>query len=177
MSDAQEPKRAMSKDEIDNLFNGDDAAEKLKAEADAKAGADAADSAAADAGVGGDAFDGNAALDVSDEVEPEAQRVEFGQLSDADIKGAPANIELLMDVKLPITVELGRNQLHVKEILGFGPGSIVELERLASEPVDLLVNGVLVARGEVVVIDDHFGVRLSTLISPEERIRSLAGNV
>ncbi len=64
----------------------------------------------------------------------------------------------------------------VKEILDFGPGSIVELKRLANEPVDILVNGVLVARGEVVVIEDHFGVRLTSLISPEERIRCLGGN-
>lgn len=176
MSDAQEPKRAMSKDEIDNLFNGDDAAEKLKADAEARAAGDADDSAAAEQALGAEAFNGNAAVDISPDAEPEAQPVMFGQLSESELKGAPSNIEMLMDVKLPITVELGRNQLHVKEILGFGPGSIVELERLASEPVDLLVNGVLVARGEVVVIDDHFGVRLSTLVSPEERIRSLAGN-
>jgi len=172
MPEAQEPKRAMSKDEIDNLFTGEgEAAEELKAES-----SEGADVEAADSGGGEDAFDGNAARDIDQEVESEAKPVEFGQLSATDIDGDPSNIQLLMDVKLPITVELGRNSLHVKEILSFGPGSIVELERLASEPVDLLVNGVLVARGEVVVIDDYFGVRLSSLISPEERIRSLGGS-
>ncbi len=174
MPEAQEPKRAMSKDEIDNLFTGEgEAADALK-----EAAGDGAEGSAApaDGSAGGEAFDGNAARDIDPDAEPDAKKVEFGQLSAVDIDGDASNIALLMDVKLPITVELGRNQLHVKDILGFGPGSIVELERLASEPVDLLVNGVLVARGEVVVIDDHFGVRLSTLISPEERIRTLGGS-
>jgi flagellar motor switch protein FliN/FliY len=132
-----------------------------------------------DPGVGPEAFgEGSTArqLDVDQEEGGAARPVEFGQLSGQKQQGSPANIEMLLDVHLPVTVELGRNQIAVKEILDFGPGSIVELKRLANEPVDILVNGVLVARGEVVVIEDHFGVRLTSLISPEERIRCLGGN-
>jgi flagellar motor switch protein FliN len=181
MGDPQEPKRAMSKDEIDNLFDGDDAQDMLKAES-GPAGDDAAadqigGSGGAGDAVGEEAFDGSAARDLdSAEEAPAVQSVEFGQLESPASTGERANIDLLMDVKLPVAVELGRTNVQVKEILDFSPGSIVELGRMASEPVDILVNGVLVARGEVVVIEEHFGVRLISLISPRERIRSLAGD-
>ncbi len=168
-ADANEPQRAMSKDEIDKLFNGEDV-EGLKAQAGEGAQGDAeGEVPESEAGEGGD-FEGAAAPDLE---EMAAQPVELDQLQSHDVAGKPQNIQLLMDVKLPVTVELGRNRLSVKDILEFGPGSIVELDRAASEPVDVLVNGVLVAHGEVVVIEDHFGVRLTSLISPEERIRSL----
>jgi flagellar motor switch protein FliN/FliY len=179
--DAQEPKRAMSKDEIDDLFNSEDSEQAGDAQGaqEAHEGADeAAGQATPDAADAAPAVDleGAAAPDLSDQEDgPEVQPVEFDKLTPQESVEGNENISLLLDVKLPITVELGRTQLPVKEILEFGPGSIIELSRLANEPVDLLVNGVLVARGEVVVIDDHFGVRLSTLISPQERIRSLAG--
>lgn len=200
MGDPQEPKRAMSKDEIDNLFDSDDAQEELKAksggEEDAagdmpeEATGEGAELSADDVagvaeapsgkpeGVGPEAFDGSAALALEPDAEAPAgaQPVEFGQLESPGGSDGGANIDLLMDVKLPVTVELGRNSVQVKDILDFSPGSIVELNRLASEPVDILVNGVLVARGEVVVIEEHFGVRLTSLISPQERIRSLAGD-
>lgn len=204
--DAQEPKRAMSKDEIDQLFSGEgDAQEKLNADAAAgeaagdasgeAAGDDASGepSAAAEEGASGDpgnppeqvpdgippeGFEGSTApqMEPGPVEEPRPQPVEFGRLSPQPMEGEPANIRLLLDVKLPLTVELGRAHLPVKEILEFGSGSIVELDRAASEPVDLLVNGVLVAHGEVVVIEDRFGIRLTALISPEERIRCLGGN-
>nr|HPQ52360.1 flagellar motor switch protein FliN [Spirochaetota bacterium] len=80
------------------------------------------------------------------------------------------NINLLLDVKLALTVELGRTTMLVKDILGLGEGSIIELDKLAGEPVDLLVNGKLIARGEVVVIDENFGVRVTDIVSPAERL-------
>jgi len=104
---------------------------------------------------------------------PTVRPIEFDPLARRDGAGEQAGIDLLLDVNLPITVELGRTEIEVKEILAFGPGSIIELDKLANEPVDLLVNGVLVARGEVVVVDDNFGIRLTALVSPEERIRML----
>ncbi|MFH1144390.1 MAG: flagellar motor switch protein FliN [Candidatus Eisenbacteria bacterium] len=107
--------------------------------------------------------------------EPVVRPVRFGPVANAPAAGDRANIELLLDVKLPVTVELGRTEVLVKEILDYGPGSVIELAKQANEPVDLYVNGVLVARGEVVVIEDRFGVRLTSLISPEERILSLGG--
>jgi len=104
---------------------------------------------------------------------PSVRPIEFDPLRRRAVGDERASIDLLLDVKLPITVELGRTEVEVKEILEFAPGSIVELDKLANEPVDLLVNGVLVARGEVVVVEDNFGIRLTALVSPEERIRVL----
>lgn len=83
------------------------------------------------------------------------------------------NIDLLLDVSLQVTVELGRTRKQIREVLALGPGSILELEKLAGEPVDVLVNGKLIARGEVVVIDEYFGVRITDIISPRERAQSL----
>ena len=84
------------------------------------------------------------------------------------------NIELLMDVDLPISIELGRTKMPISDILGLGPGSVVELNKLAGEPVDLLVNNKVVARGEVVVVDENFGLRITQLMTPEERLKALA---
>ncbi|MBN1899283.1 MAG: flagellar motor switch protein FliN [Spirochaetes bacterium] len=83
------------------------------------------------------------------------------------------NISLLLDVPMQLTVELGRTKMLVKEILGLGEGSIIELDKLAGEPVDLLVNNKLVAKGEVVVIDENFGVRVTDIINPMERLAGL----
>jgi flagellar motor switch protein FliN/FliY len=84
-----------------------------------------------------------------------------------------ANVDILLDVPLNNTIELGRTRLSIRKILELGPGSIIELDRLAGEPVDLLVNDKVVARGEVVVVDEYFGIRVLSLISPEERIKQL----
>lgn len=75
-----------------------------------------------------------------------------------------------MDVPLEVTVELGRTTKKIKEILEFSPGTVVELDKLAGEPINILVNGKYIARGEVVVIDENFGIRISDIISPEKRI-------
>ena len=80
------------------------------------------------------------------------------------------NISLIMDVPLQVTVELGRTQKLIKDILEFGPGSIIELDKLAGEPVDILVNGKAIAKGEVVVIDESFGVRITDIIHPSKRL-------
>ncbi len=85
----------------------------------------------------------------------------------------PSNIDLLMDVQMVMTVELGRTKKYVKDILGLGEGSIIELDKLAGEPVDLLVNGKLIAKGEVVVIDENFGVRVTDIVGPSERLARL----
>ena len=83
------------------------------------------------------------------------------------------NISLLMDVPLKLTVELGRTTKLVKEILALAPGSVVELDKLAGEAVDILVNEKLIAKGEVVVIDENFGVRITEIINPEERLTAV----
>jgi flagellar motor switch protein FliN len=83
------------------------------------------------------------------------------------------NIQLLLDIYMQITVELGRTKYKVKDILLWGEGSIIELEKPSTEPVNLLVNKRLVARGEVVVIDENFGVRITEIVNPRERLLSL----
>lgn len=85
----------------------------------------------------------------------------------------PHNMALIQDVPLQVTVQLGKTRMSIKEILELGEGSIVELDKLAGEPVDLLVNGKLVAKGEVVVIDENFGFRVKDIVSPADRINNL----
>lgn len=101
------------------------------------------------------------------------QPVQFAQIEDGGTR-AHGSIDVLLDVRLPISVELGRTDMEVKEILEFGPGTVIELTKLAGEPVDIYINGRLVAQGEVVVVDEHFGVRVTSLLTPAERVRSLA---
>ncbi len=100
------------------------------------------------------------------------QKVQFGTFAGAGAgeAGASPNLDLLLDVPLDITVELGRASKRVREVLALSPGSIVELSKLAGEPVDLLVNGRLIAKGEVVVIDENFAVRITDILSREERL-------
>jgi len=80
-----------------------------------------------------------------------------------------ASIDLFMDVMLKVTVELGRTRMTLQQVLDLQNGSVVELDRLAGDPVDVFVNDLLIARGEVVVVDDKFGVRITEVISPENR--------
>ncbi len=103
----------------------------------------------------------------------QVSRAEFQQLQQPAGSGSPRNLDLLMDVDLPVQIELGRTKLSISEILALGPGSVVELNKLAGEPVDLLVNNKVVAKGEVVVIDENFGLRVTQLITPEERLKAL----
>jgi flagellar motor switch protein FliN len=83
-------------------------------------------------------------------------------------------IDLLLDVQFEVSVELGRSQMTVRDVLALRSGSVIELDRLAGEPVDILVNGTLIARGEVVVVDEKFGVRITEVISKAKRLASLA---
>ncbi|TAK52390.1 MAG: flagellar motor switch protein FliN [Gammaproteobacteria bacterium] len=85
---------------------------------------------------------------------------------------AEINLDLILEVAVTLALEVGRTKIPVRELLQLAPGSILELDRLAGEPLDLLVNGVRVARGEVVVVNDRFGVRLTDVVSPRERIEN-----
>ncbi|HZT43109.1 MAG TPA: flagellar motor switch protein FliN [Chthonomonadaceae bacterium] len=87
----------------------------------------------------------------------------------------PRGLELILDIPLEVTVELGRVRMLIKDVLALASGSIVELDKVAGEPVDLLVNGRLVAKGEVVVIEDNFGIRITEIVSPEDRVAGLKG--
>ncbi|MFD2171348.1 flagellar motor switch phosphatase FliY [Tumebacillus lipolyticus] len=102
------------------------------------------------------------------------QPVQFASFdATAGTGSQPSNLDLLLDVPLTITVELGRTKKLIKDILELVPGSIVQLDKLAGDPVDIMVNNKLVAKGEVVVIDENFGVRVTDIISPSERVRKL----
>ena len=98
---------------------------------------------------------------------------EFEQLNPAAGSAAAHGIDMLLDVNLPISIELGRTTMSIEDVLNLGPGSIVELNKLAGEPVDLLINDKLIARGEVVVVDENFGIRITTMVSQQDRIKSL----
>jgi flagellar motor switch protein FliN/FliY len=102
-----------------------------------------------------------------------AQAPNFGELSNEQRTGGSKDIDFLLDIPLEVTVELGRTRMLIKDLLQLGQGSVVELEKLAGEPMEILVNNKLVARGEVVVVNEKFGVRLTDIISPVERIRQL----
>jgi len=82
-----------------------------------------------------------------------------------------ANLDMLLDVNLQITVELGRTRMKFRDVLNLSNGSVVELSRMVSEPVDILVNGALLASGEVVVVDDHFAIRITKLLNRVERLK------
>ncbi len=97
--------------------------------------------------------------------------VRFPQMGESMAGHDYGDINLLLDVEMTMTVELGRTTRLVKDILGLGEGSIIELDKLAGEPVDLLVNGKLIAKGEVVVIDENFGVRVTDIVSQDERFK------
>ena len=91
---------------------------------------------------------------------------------DGDVKQSP-NLDFILDISLEISVELGRTKKPISDLLQLGQGSVIELAKMTGEPLDILVNQKLVARGEVVVINDKFGVRLTDIISPAERVKQL----
>jgi flagellar motor switch protein FliN/FliY len=104
---------------------------------------------------------------------PNVQSVQFPHLAPHGGPQEAGNIGLIMDVYMEMTVELGRTKKLIKEILNMGEGTIIELDKLAGEPVDILVNHKLIAKGEVVVIDENFGVRVTEIVSPSERMSDM----
>ncbi len=102
--------------------------------------------------------------------------VSFANLSGGGAPAAGNDINMILDIPVQLTVELGRTRIPIKHILQLAQGSIVELETLAGEPMDVLVNGYLIAQGEVVVVNDKFGIRLTDIVTPSERMRRLSKN-
>lgn len=101
------------------------------------------------------------------------QPVAFAPLTAEQPSSVGTNLDLLLDIPLEVTVELGRTKRLIKDVLELGVGSVIELDKLAGEPVDVVVNSKLVARGEVVVIDENFGVRITDILTPVERVKQL----
>jgi flagellar motor switch protein FliN/FliY len=87
--------------------------------------------------------------------------------------GEPRRLDMLLDLPLDVSVELGRTRMSIQELLALAPGSVIELDKVAGEPLDILINDRLVARGEAVVVNDKFGVRITDIVSPQERITRL----
>ncbi|MBO8141042.1 MAG: flagellar motor switch protein FliN [Firmicutes bacterium] len=98
---------------------------------------------------------------------------QFAPLEGSPPSPQPANIGLILDVPLQVTVELGRRRMLIRDVLELGKGSLIELDKLAGEPVDVFVNGKLIAKGEVVVIDENFGVKVTSIVTPMERVQNL----
>jgi flagellar motor switch protein FliN/FliY len=107
------------------------------------------------------------------ELEQKEQENVFGELSDNKSASTGRDLGFLLDIPLMVSVELGRTRMLINELLQLGQGSVIELEKLAGEPMEIYVNNRMIARGEVVVVNEKFGVRLTDIISPAERIRQL----
>ena len=98
----------------------------------------------------------------------------FAEFSPSLPAAAGNDINMILDIPVQLTVELGRTKIPIKHILQLAQGSVVELEAMAGEPMDVLVNGYLIAQGEVVVVNDKFGIRLTDIVTPSERLRRLS---
>ena len=105
----------------------------------------------------------------------QAAKAEFNDLQDggADSAARDVNLEVILDVPVTLSMEVGRTRIPIRNLLQLNQGSVVELDRAAGEPLDVFVNGTLVAHGEVVVVNEKFGIRLTDVISPAERIKKL----
>ncbi len=114
---------------------------------------------------------GGEASEVADQVSPAT----FANLAPGQHPATAGNdLNMILDIPVQLTVELGRTRIPIKNILQLAQGSVVELETLAGEPMDVLVNGYLIAQGEVVVVNDKFGIRLTDIVTPSERMRRLS---
>ncbi|MDV2580610.1 flagellar motor switch phosphatase FliY [Alkalibacillus haloalkaliphilus] len=164
-----------AKDFVDSLLNTEEAAENLSEEEDITQQQPVINEETQQATESSDSQNiGQRAFQAQAE-DHQVEKAEFADLGDSPQldSGEKRNLDLLMDIPLNVQVELGRSSKSIKEILELNTGSIVELDKLAGEPVDILVNNKLIAKGEVVVIDENFGVRVSDILSKTERIQKL----
>jgi flagellar motor switch protein FliN/FliY len=106
-------------------------------------------------------------------VKTEVGEVKFKELKNSELGNASMDLNFILDIPLTMTVELGRCRLLISEMLQLGQGSVIELMKLAGEPMEIFVNQKLIARGEVVVVNEKFGVRLTDIVSPAERVSRL----
>jgi flagellar motor switch protein FliN len=113
------------------------------------------------------------AQNTSQQPKPAPQGAKFEELKPAASGAGTRDMDFLLDIPLEVTVELGRSKMFIKDLLQLGQGSVIELEKIAGEPMEILVNDKLIARGEVVVVNEKFGIRLTDIISPTERIQKL----
>ncbi len=151
----------------DEIDNNDD---------DADAGADWGDAlneqAEAEA-AGGDDADWGDALNEQAEAE-QVEKAEMEPLqADMNVASDEVNLDVILEIPVTLSMEIGRTDISIRNLLQLNQGSVIELDRLAGEPMDVMVNGTLVAHGEVVVVNEKFGIRLTDIISPHERVKKL----
>jgi len=127
------------------------------------------------AGVDADALldDVQAQAGTQEPTATEAQGVEFDELQDESVPIADPKLDVILDIPVNLTMEVGGTEIAIRNLLQLSQGSVIELDRVAGEPLDVKVNGTLIAHGEVVVVNDRYGIRLTDVISPQERIRRL----
>jgi flagellar motor switch protein FliN len=101
------------------------------------------------------------------------ERAAFQNLQPSPTQGGEANLDAVLDIPVTISMEIGRTKISIRNLLQLNQGSVVELDRLAGEPLDVLVNGTLIAHGEVVVVNDKYGIRLTDVVSAAERVKKL----
>ncbi len=127
----------------------------------------------------GDALDDEWAAALEEQGVPggPAEAAQFQQLQPETGDGSSGDVKIdaILDVPITISMEIGRARINIRNLLQLNQGSVVELDRLAGEPMDVLVNGTLIAQGEVVVVNEKFGIRLTDIVSPADRVRKLKG--
>lgn len=110
----------------------------------------------------------------SEEANAEAIDLEQFDVNDGQVRSIDPDLEIILDIPVSISMEVGSTSITIRNLLQLNQGSVIELDRLAGEPLDVLVNGTLIAHGEVVVVNEKFGIRMTDVISPAERIKNLA---
>lgn len=160
------------KDEKDQPVAGDDWGDALQEQAAGESAAGSDWDAALNEQADGEAGDdwGDALKEQSD-----AETASFDSLRDTakPTGNDELNLDVILDVPVTVSMEIGRTKINIRNLLQLNQGSVVELDRLAGEPMDVLVNGTLIAHGEVVVVNEKFGIRLTDVISPTERVKKL----
>lgn len=139
-----------------------------QADGEAEAGADAD---------WGDALSEQADSEADDKKQEEEKNYESAEMqnlqADSDVTVDDVNLDVILEIPVTLSMEIGRTEISIRNLLQLNQGSVVELDRLAGEPMDVMVNGTLVAHGEVVVVNEKFGIRLTDIISPQERVKKL----
>lgn len=160
----------------DEAGQEDDWAAAMDEQADAEQGDAAADSADDDWGAALEEqalLDGEEEGDSLSEDDIESAPLEYLEDDSAGFDGDNPNLEVIMDIPVTIAMEVGNTEIAIRNLLQLNQGSVIELDRLAGEPLDVKVNGTLIAHGEVVMVNEKFGIRLTDVVSPSERIKRL----
>lgn len=120
------------------------------------------------------ALESGAEIEEGKPIDKAARKATFTELEEGRPAGPAKELDFILDIPLEVTVEMGRTRMLINDLLQIGQGSVIELNRLAGEPLDILINSKLIARGEVVVVGEKFGIRITDIVSPLERVKRLS---